>query len=60
MVPLKSTNPRVLQKFESKYGEFLGKLPTQVCPETGTRYILWSYIQSAFATVLRLRDGGKG
>lgn len=59
MASLKSADPPVLQKFESKYGETLGRLPTQVCPMTGRRYILWSDIQNAFASVVRLSDGGK-
>lgn len=59
MASLKSADPPVLQKFESKYGESLGRLPTQVCPMTGRRYILWSDIQNAFSTVVRLSDGGK-
>ncbi|KAG0011616.1 hypothetical protein BGZ81_002075 [Podila clonocystis] len=51
MTSIDEADSLVLQRFESEDGTALASLSTQVCTETGDRYLLWGKIQLAFEDI---------
>lgn len=48
MASLLDIDPSVFQECESIDRTTLAQLPTQICPETGQRYVLWTDVQQIF------------